>query len=264
MNLQTLLEIPNLKEWNLEFYYYNSNPILILKVSDDDFKNIDISLGYDLLIENSTCNNLNVFLEIFFQRRRRRVGFELPKETKHELHELSSNLNEKFELSLFLFSSKELKPVIISLDKQSLNSLKNWLTDSKVEQPNQIKEIFKSTPLNILIPQKSNTLFWFKTKLSKDLYTITRENQQLLELNADNFEGELALYLNYDKTLISSFILPEENINPAIRSDFRLLLSQEHVSILISDENQNSNNILNVSISIHENVKDRIRFYLEL
>lgn len=257
----------NKEFYNLEYIISEEDIIFLLNVLEEDviqFKENDSS---ELYISVDNADNLNIYIDILNIKNKCRVGLEVPSSEKFsteviEFYKILSSLNS---IKLCLFSDKSLYIKELYIYKNDIKNMKNWINDNTKEtETYEFNNNYKDIPEGYLIPQKTDTLFWFVSKVTDEILDLIKENTTNLAFKADIFEGELVLYLSKDKNLISVLQLADNIIDDSIREDFKILVKQDYVSILLNSNNSPDSNIVNINIEIDNSTKERLKYYMTI
>lgn len=256
----------NIEDYKLEYVISEQDIIFLLKATEEEvihFKENDSSEFY---ITTDALDNLNIYIDILNIKNKCRVGLEVPSSEKQssEVIEFHKILNSLEVIKLCLFSSKNLYIKELCIYKNDIQNMKNWIDNIKEKETYEFENNYKDIPIGYLIPQKSDTLFWFVSKTTEENLNLIKENTANLTFMADIFEGELILYLAQDKNLISVLQLADNIIDDSIREDFKVLVKQDYVSILLNSNNSPDSNIANINIKIDDPTKERLKYYMTI
>lgn len=265
MNISELNKL-DILAYNLEYAISNDNMMFLLKTTEEDVSKFKKNDSAEFFISIDDEDNLNFHIDILNIKNKCRVGLEIPPSERdsHEIKEVYNILKNLNHIQLIVFSNHTAHTKKLKIFENDISNLSNWISNTKITETYEFQKNYANIPNGYLIPQKSDTLFWFVTKTTKDIYTIAKDNKDNLTFKADIFEGELVLYLANEKNLISVLQLADNIIDDSIREDFKLFINQEYVPILINVEGYSDKSILNLNLKIDSVTKDRIKYYLTI
>lgn len=267
MNIETLNEL-NLNIFELEYAISDRDLLFLLHVPEEDILSFKDNDSAEFYMSITNENNMHFYIDIPNIKNAHRVGFEFSNNLKSstELSNILKILKSNPSITFLVFSKSTLHSKVLSVYKNDISYLESWInnTYSSTAKKYDFQNNYKDVPCGYLIPQKTETKFWFISKVSNDNLTIAKNHCDSIDLKADIFEGELVLYLAQDKNLISVIQLADNIIDEDIRNDFKLLLKEDTISILLNTEGASDDNIIHIKTTLDKASIERIKYYLSI
>lgn len=267
MNLETLNKL-NLNIFKLEFAISDTDLIFLLHVPEEDLKKFKDNDTAEFYISITEEKAMHFYIDIPNVSNAYRVGFEFSHnlQNSNELLDILNILKKNSYITFLMYSKSSLHSKRLTIFKNDISYLESWINNTYTlnTEKYDFKNNYIDVPIGYLIPQKTKTKFWFISKVSEEDLTIAKQNSESIELKADVFEGELVIYLAYNDNLISVLQLADNIIDNDIRNDFKLLLKEDIISILLNTENAPDSNIIHIKTSLDSTSIDRIKYYLSI
>lgn len=267
MNLKELNNL-NLNIYELEYAFSENDFIFLLKVPNSDLSQFSSNNNSELFITSNNHSNLHIYIDTPNLKDKIRTGFEIPASERgsEEVKSIYNCIKEKNYINLVVFSEEAFYIKKLTLYKHDVSLFSNWINNNlpSLEESFNFQNNYADIPIGYLIPQKTDTLFWFVSKVTKEVMQTVLDSTIEFTFKADLFEGELVLYLSKDTTLISVLHLPDNIIDDSIRNDFKLLTNQNTISILINIDNMPDSNVVNLTLPIDKATIDRIKYHMAI
>ena len=267
MNIETLNKL-NLHIFELEYAISDTDLLLLLHVPEEDIKSFKENDSAEFYMSITNENNMHFYVDIPNIKNLCRVGFEFPNNLKSstELLNILEILESNPSITLLVFSNSTLHSKTLTVYKNDISCLESWInnTNNSNSKKYDFQNNYKDIPCGYLIPQKTETKFWFVSKVSEENLAIAKNHCDSIDLKADIFEGELVLYLAQDRNLISVIQLADSIIDEDIRNDFKLLLKEDTISVLLNTEGASDDNIIHIKTLLDEPSIERIKYYLTI
>lgn len=267
MNIQELNKL-NINNYELEYAYSDTDIMFLIKVPEEDVISFIEDDSAELFMNITENGDLHIFIDILNVKNKCRVGLEIPSSIKDsdEINNIFNIFKEKNSVNFVFFSKSNLHTKKLNIFSNEIEVMDAWINNKRIDLESQysFKNNYSSIPKGYLIPQKTATLFWFVCKVTNDNLNIVKENIDNITLKADTFEGELVLYLSQDTNLIASIQLADDIIDESIREDFKLLLKQTSVSVLLNTNDAPDSNIANISLELDDVSRERIKYYMTI
>lgn len=267
MNLKELNNL-NLHINELEYAFSADDFIFLLKVPNNELHQFSSDNKSELFITSTNQSNLHIYIDTPNLTDKLRTGFEIPvsERSSEEVISIYNCIKEKEYINLVVFSEEAFHIKKLILYSHDVSLFFNWINNTLplLEESFNFQNNYANIPIGYLIPQKTDTLFWFVSKVTEEIMQTVLDNTVDFTFKADLFEGELILYLSKDTTLISVLHLPDNIIDDSIRNDFKLLTNQNTISILINIDNMPDSNVVNLTLPIDKATIDRIKYHMAI
>lgn len=267
------MDINNLEinQWKLDYITSKNNIAFVLKMKNEELQKFIEDDSSEFFISITDDDHLQFSIHIFNVLEGAIISMDIQpyyRESKEIVEDLKKLLKQNTVDFFVSDNSKTYHKVLKIFDNDKIY-IKKWLGEDVVINTSSLKDNFKAIPINYMIPQRTDTAFWFICKVSNKTYNDIKSIQNKIQFEAIVAEDILVLYL-YIKNPFATIYFSKDNdsdfvlINNRVREDFKVFLKFNKITFLINNEDCEDKDIIDVHLDIDNKSKKIIRDYMEI
>lgn len=266
-----LNELP-IKPWELEYIWNEEKISFVFKVSPSDLKDFIYDDTSEFFIEILKDDYLRISIKLLNVQKGTVATMDIQPDYKKDQEVVNNlkKLSSQDTVNLYIIAEgeKEYCRVLKVFDKDML-FLRQWLGEKISVITSSLKREFDRIPLDYMVPQKTDTTFWFLCKVNNNTYNSIKNNAEKIRFGVTVFSDCLALCLYIEKPFVAIYFSNETDsglieIDSRVREDFKLFLRFNTITFLVNNEGGQEETILNLSLMIEDRFKSLIREYMKI
>ncbi len=246
----------------------NEKLIFVIKLPDLEFYKFMKNDKTELFVEILNDGYLSFKLCMLGVRNGSEYTAEIQpayKDNRDAVNEIKSLVyRDTVELSIVSFSNQEHRVELEIFDSDKL-LIRKWLgEDVNISKGTVFCKDYDIIPEKFILPQKSETKFWFICKTTTEIFDSIKNNVSEIIFDVSIINGCLVFYLKINNDYIGSLTIGANEIIQEIKSDFKLFVQHKVITFIISDKNAIEEDVVSINRQVTPKMVKLIKTYMNI